>query len=331
MFSSHARPMPAMRRRTRPSVWPDRPYSRSAQSIFMPSYAPASAPTGRRPPPGERLPPAVLRRRPGRRPAPAAVPGAGPARAVQGVAAVLRSDVRVDRHRAHGVAGLPTVRDTRRRHGRDLRGQSVHTDAGKHGEAVAADHAGDVGGAGVGGPPDPGVPRRGPPGRRPEADPAQDAVALRADPVAQLAAGRTRPAPRMVALHHRLPQPAVVGAAHRAGPDGTGFPEGTGHRRVGDGAGRDSRGGVRIRRGADLRKRLPHALRQGGQRLRRRRDARPAAGVAPAGAPDRLPAQGMPAAPAGTERPGEPLQRPPIKMAETDLHAPPYSRTESDI
>ncbi len=282
-----------------------------------------------------RLPPAVLqgqdRRRPGRRPPAAAVPGAGPAGAVQGVAAGLRADMGAGRHGAHGTARLPTVRHPRRRHGRDLRGQPVHTDAGRQEEPVAADHAGDAGGAGLGGPADPGVPRRGPPGRRPEAGPARDAVALRTDPVARPAARRPRPAPRMVALHHRLPQPAVVGAAHRTGPDRTGIPQRKRHRRVGDGAGRDGRGGVRIGRCAGRRKRFPHALRQRRKRLRRRRDDRPAAGVAPAGAPDRLPAKGMPAASAGTERPGEPLQRPPIKMAETDLHAPPYRRTESNI
>ena len=86
---------------------------------------------------------------------------------------------------------------------------------------MVAEDAPDVGGAGVGRPSDPFVPRTKLPGRRPEADSAKDGVTLRADPVTHLAAGRPRPSQRMMLLHHRLPKPAVIGIAHRIKRDGT--------------------------------------------------------------------------------------------------------------
>ncbi len=52
---------------------------------------------------------------------------------------------------------------------------------------------------------------------------AGDAVALRAYPVAHLAAGRSRPSRRMAPRHRRLPQPAVTVIPHGAGRDRAGF------------------------------------------------------------------------------------------------------------
>ncbi len=234
----------------------------------------------------QRLPPAVLQRqhahRSGRRPSSAAASGAGPAGAVAAAAGVLRADVGAGRHRARGVAGLPVVRHPRRGHAQDLGREAVHPDARKQEEAVVADHAPDVRGAGLGGPSDPSVPRRQLPGRRAEADPAEDAAALRADPAAQLAAGGPRPSQRMVRLHHRLPQPPVAGAVHRVERDGAEIPQAAGQPGVGNVADRDRGRGGRVGNVARRRKLQPEALRQNRQRLRRRRQAQAARGVAPA-------------------------------------------------
>ena len=94
----------------------------------------------------------------------------------------------------------------------------------------------------VGGPSDPFVPRPELPGRGPEADPAERAVALRADPVAHLAAGRPRPSQRVVRRHHRLPEPAVVGAPHRIELDRAEILKRAGQLGAGNVPGRDGRG-----------------------------------------------------------------------------------------
>ncbi len=79
MPSIHARPMPAMQRRTRPSVWPERPYS-------LPAHVPgAVAGSGGRSHRTavhvvEHIPPAVLRRRDRHHAGRAAPPGGGPRR-----------------------------------------------------------------------------------------------------------------------------------------------------------------------------------------------------------------------------------------------------------
>ncbi len=77
----------------------------------------------------------------------------------------------------------------------------------------------------------------------------------------------------------------------------------------------------RLRRGARRRKRRPRPSRQDGQRPGGRRNARPAAGVQPAGPLARLAGQGVTGGPARAQAPGEPVRRARIKMAETDLHA----------
>ena len=90
MFSSQARPMSTMRRRTRPSVWPERPHSRSAQSMSTPSCAPASVPTGRRsawrsaPRGAAPSPPPTGTGGPGRCASPSARTARGPVRAGSG-------------------------------------------------------------------------------------------------------------------------------------------------------------------------------------------------------------------------------------------------------
>ncbi len=92
-------------------------------------------------------------------------------------------------------APLPPVRCLHPRGGpaQDLRCQTVHPDAAKEKKPVVADDAPDVGGTGRGGPADPGVPRRQPPGRGPEANAAKDAVTRRTD---QARPGRDPPAHR---------------------------------------------------------------------------------------------------------------------------------------
>ena len=91
------------------------------------------------------------------------------------VAAVLRADMGVRDHGTDRIPALPVFRHPRRRQAQDLRRQTEHPDAAEQEEPVVADDASDVGGTGRGGPADPGVPRRQPPGRGPEADPAAKA------------------------------------------------------------------------------------------------------------------------------------------------------------
>ncbi len=135
---------------------------------------------------------------------------------------------------------------------------------------MVADDAPDVGGTGRGGPADPGVPRRQPPGRGPEANAAKDAVTRRTDPIADLPAGWPRPAPRMAVRHHRLPQPPVAGTTHRIKPDRAEILQRTGHRRVRNVRVRDRRNSGWVRNSAGRRKLQPQPRRQDRQRLRRR-------------------------------------------------------------
>ena len=283
----------------------------------------------------ERLPPAVLQRgcphRAGPAPASAGPPDDSPAGAAVAVSAVFRADIGVGRHRTYRIAGLPVVRHPLRGHAQDLRRQRVDPHAGKNQEAMVAEDAPDVGGAGVGRPSDPFVPRTKLPGRRPEADSAKDGVTLRADPVTHLAAGRPRPSQRMMLLHHRLPKPAVIGIAHRIKRDGTKLLQRAGQPGVGNLAGRDGGSGGRIRHVACRRKLKPQTLRERRQRLRRRRKAQGVKGIAPAGALAQIPGQGVTGEVAGTQGVGEPVKRLRIKMAETDLHASRNTRTRSPI
>jgi len=316
--------MPTMRRGARPQV-----VARAPVPALRPVQVRAAVRARQRPDraahrPVERLPPAVLqRRRPHRAgpgPAPAAVPGDGPAGAVVAEPVVLRAGMGAGRGGTHRVAGLPAVGGPLRGRARDPGRQAVHPDAGKRREAMAAHDPADAGGARPGGPSGPRVARARPPGRRPEAGPARDAVAPRTDPVTDLAAGRPRPSGRMMRLHHRLPAPAVVGVTHGTGRDRAGIPRRAFQDRVGNVARRDGGTGGRIRHVAGGRKPGTHPRRQRGQRLRRRRQARAAGRVQPPGAPARPARQGMPRARARAQGTGEPARRARTGMAETDLH-----------
>ena len=175
---------------------------------------------------------------------------------------------------------------------------------------MVADDAPDVGGAGVGGPADPAVTGGQHPGRRVEADATEDAVAPRADPVAHPAAGRPRPALRMAQLHHRLPLPTVGGIANpvRGGP---GPASSSAHDSAVSGTSAAGTAGAADGPGPSMGagKLQPDTLRQRGQRLRRRRQAQPAEGVAPADTLAQLTAKGMSGMAAGTQEPGEPVKR----------------------
>ena len=89
-------------------------------------------------------------------------------------------------------------------------------------------------------------------------------MALRSDPVAQLAAGRPRPSQRMMRLHHRLPQPAVGGVAHRIERDRAEILPCAGQTGVGNVFGWDGGSNGRIRHVAGRRKIEPEALRSAG-------------------------------------------------------------------
>ena len=84
-------------------------------------------------------------------------------------------------------------------------------------------------------------------------------------------------------------------------------------------AGRRGRQTGPARRGR--RKVDPDALRERRQRPRRRRQARATEGIPLAGAPAQLAGQAGPRDVPGTQGAGEPIKRPRIEMAETDLHA----------
>ncbi len=186
---------------------------------------------------------------------------------------------------------------------------------------MTADHTLDVGGTGVGGPCDPLIPRPQLPGRGPEADPAEGAVALRADPVAHLAAGRARPSQWVVRRHHRLPETAIVGLTHRFERDRAEILQQADQLGVGDVTGRDGGHDGRIGHAPRRRKLEPHALGERRQHLRRRRQARTAERVAPTGALAKLACQTVTGGVGGAQRASKPVKRLRIEMAETNLHA----------
>ena len=200
--------------------------------------------------------------------------------------------------------------------------------ARKQEETVVADDAPYVVGTGIGGPSDPFVPRPQLPGRRAEADAAEHAVALRTDPVADLAAGGPGPSQRMVRPHHRLPEPAVVGVAHRIERDGAEFIQRAGQFGAGDVPGRDLGGNGRVGHGARRRKLQSQAVGKLRQRPGRRGQARTAAGVSPARALAQPAGQRMAGGATGTKGTGEPDERLRIEMAETDLHARSMHKTD---
>ena len=224
------------------------------------------------------------------------------------------------RHRAQPVAELPVIGHPVRRHAQDPRCQATDPHAGKQQEPVVADDAPDIGGAGVGGPSGPFVPCPQLPGRRAEADPAEDAVTLRADPVAHPAAGRTGPSPGMARRHHRLPGPAVGGGVHRIERDGADLFRRAGRPGIGNVFGGHDRSDGRIRHVAGRRKIEARMSCRRRQRLRRCRQARAAKGISPAGALARLAGQGVSRVVAGLQGTGKPVRRRRIEMAETDLH-----------
>ena len=186
---------------------------------------------------------------------------------------------------------------------------------------MVADDTPDVGGAGVGGPSDPRVARPQLPGRRAEADTAEDAVALRPDPVAQLPA-EAAPIPED---DEPPSSPPTAGGRRRRPPDRARPGRGPPVRRPA-GCRERLRPGQREQRSDPAprgpRKIEPDALRKRRQRLRRRRQAQAAEGVAPAGALAQFAGQGVAREAAGTQGTGEPVKRQRIEMAETNLHAP---------
>ncbi len=267
--------------------------------------------------PAERHPPSGLQRqdphRAGLAPAPAGPPGDGLAGAA---AAVLGADMGAGRRRAHRIAGLPAVGCPPCGHAQDPGGQAADPDAGKQEKPMIADHAPDVSGAGGGGPSELFVPRPELPGRGPEADPAERAAALRAEPAAHLTSRRPRLSQRTARRCHRFPEPAVVGVACRIERDRAGILQRAGCLGVGNLFGRDSRTGGRIGHAARRRKLEHWALRERRQR-RCRRQAQAAKGVPPAGALAQLADQPVTGSIAGAKRAGEPVKRLRIEMAET--------------
>ena len=144
----------------------------------------------------------------------------------------------------------------------------------------------------------------------PKPTPPEDAAAPGADPVAQLSARRPGPSERMMRRHHRLPEPAVAGVADRLERDRAELRQRAVQPGVGNLAVRDRARGGELRRLAGRR-----------QRLRRRRQAGPAKGIAPSGPFAQLAGQTVAGHLSGAQGAGEPAESERIEMSEADLHA----------
>ena len=232
---------------------------------------------------------------------------------------VLGSNIGIGHKRAPSVGHLPVIRDARRRHGENRRGQVRDPNPGTNHEPLVANDIANVGHPGIVRPADPGVTRLLMPTCRAKTDDAQNAVDRRTDPVAHLAAGSACPAQRVPGVDHRFPAPPRRVIVDRNKTDPAKILQGTANLAIRNR--RSGNGPARWYRRPRCRQRNAQFVRQARQHLARRGRRKVSGTAPPVQAFAQTPCQDAAAGIRCRGRAGQPLYRLGIKLAKTNLHA----------